>query len=82
MPPAIGPDLHSDIAEILLESGSLQINLWGINIHYDKAPAEQIEYDAAINIKPAQGNKSRNVEYESIRAEIALLFSELILQIP
>ncbi|HJS42158.1 MAG TPA: DUF5674 family protein [Gemmatimonadales bacterium] len=59
---AIGGELHSDEEAALIEDGSAQANLWGINLY----PAEQgdgwIEFDSMINVRPAQGNRSRNVD--------------------
>ena len=59
---AIGGELHSDEEAALIEDGSAQANLWGVNLY----PAEQgdawIEFDSMINVRPSQGNRSRNVE--------------------
>lgn len=59
---AIGGELHSDEEAALIEDGSAQTNLWGVNLY----PAEQgnawIEFDSMINVRPSQGNRSRNVE--------------------
>ena len=43
---AINAELHSDLEELLLESGSDQHDLYGINIIFD--PWE-VEYDSLIN---------------------------------
>jgi hypothetical protein len=32
---AVGGSLHSDEERVLLEGGSLQQNLWGVNIYFD-----------------------------------------------
>ena len=59
---AIGGELHSDEEAALMEDGSAQGDLWGINLY----PAEQgdawIEFDSMINVRPSQGNRSRSVE--------------------
>lgn len=43
---AINAELHSDLEEYLLENGSNQTDLYGINILYD---IWEIEYDSLIN---------------------------------
>lgn len=43
---AINADLHSDLEQLLLDDGSDQHNLYGINILYDYW---EIEYDSLIN---------------------------------
>lgn len=42
---AINAELHSDLEQILLENGSKQYSLYGINIYYDG----EIEFDSMIN---------------------------------
>lgn len=64
---AIDAELHADLEKLLLENGSDQFDLWGINLYPDD---KLIEFDSMINIRPAQGNRSRNVEDENIRAKI------------
>ena len=59
---AVGGSLHADEEKKLLDSGSLQQNLWGINIYFDVDEEDRIEFDSMINIRPTQGNKSRGVE--------------------
>ncbi len=43
---AVNAELHSDLEELLLEEGSDQKKLYGINILYDDW---EIEYDSMIN---------------------------------
>lgn len=43
---AVNAELHSDLEEFLLENGSRQESLYGINILYDEW---EIEYDSLIN---------------------------------
>lgn len=43
---AINADLHSDLEQLLLNNGSDQHDLYGINILYD---LWEIEYDSLIN---------------------------------
>ncbi len=64
---AIDAELHADLEKLLLENGSNQFDLWGINLYFD---GDLIEFDSMINIRPAQGNRSRNVENEATRTAI------------
>ena len=67
---AVGGELHADEEAFLLERGSQQSNLWGINIYVDKSRTEWVEFDSMINIRPSQGNRSRYVEAENLRDQI------------
>lgn len=67
----VDAELHADQEAYLLESGSLQANLWGINLYPKEYGSEYfIEYDTMINIRPSQKNMSRDVEDTSIKARI------------
>ncbi|MBI2463904.1 hypothetical protein HYV57_03025 [Candidatus Peregrinibacteria bacterium] len=74
----VGGDLHSDEEAALLESGSNQIDLWGINIYVDKSPDERVEFDSVINIRPAQNNRSRDVIDPLIRKKIVEIVNKFI----
>jgi hypothetical protein len=67
---ALDAELHSDLEALLLEDGSKQKNIWGINLYPDMHDEEFIEFDSLINIRPSQGNRSRGVEKEKIRNKI------------
>lgn len=75
---AIGGELHSDEEALLLESGSKQENLWGINFYPDETSEGWIEFDSMINIRPSQGNRSRGVEDAEIRKKIIALANKLV----
>ena len=75
---AIGGSLHADEEAMLLERGSKQENLWGINIYPEKKQEEWIEFDSMINIRPSQNNRSRSVEDENIRNRIIKIVNTLI----
>lgn len=64
---AIDGELHADEQAILLENGSKQENLWGINIYPDNSGEDFIEFDSVINIKPSQQNRSRGVDNPEIQ---------------
>lgn len=77
---AIGGELHADEEAALLDDGSRQPNLWGINLYPAAADEDWIEYDSMINVRPGQGNRSREVENpelrERIRGIVAMLVEE------
>ena len=75
---ALGGELHADEEATLLEHGSRQADLWGINIYPDLPVAERIEYDSMINVRPAQGNRSRLVDDAAIRERIGVVVAALL----
>ncbi len=76
---AVGGDLHADEEAALLQQGSRQENLWGINLYIDKPENEFIEFDSMINIRPSQNNRSRGVESLDIQRKIRDIVKKLIL---
>ena len=75
---AIGGGLHSDEELILLENGSRQEYLWGINIYYNLSHDDRVEFDSLINIRPAQNNRSRFIEDEALRNNIIEIVNKLV----
>ena len=68
---AVDSPMHYDCEQLLLEDGSKQSDIWGINLYLDNDDIDDlVEFDSMINIRPAQGNRSRNVEDPSIQARI------------
>ena len=76
----VDAELHADEEALLLEKGSKQENLWGINIYPDLSGEDLIEFDSMINLKPHQNNKTRSVEAPEIRAKITKIVADLIKQ--
>lgn len=74
----VDADLHSDEEALLLQNGSVQADLWGINLHPDLAPSDFIEFDSMINIRPSQGNRSRGVDDPDIQARIVEVVFSLV----
>ncbi len=74
----IGGELHSDEEAFLLDQGSCQKNLWGINLYPDKSGEDFIEFDSVINLRPSQGNRSRDVIDPQIRQKIKDIISQLV----
>ena len=76
---AIGGELHADEESLLLQNGSRQENLWGINIYPNNPEENRIEFDSMINVRPSQNNKSRGVESLDIQRKIRDIVNRLIL---
>jgi len=75
---AVDAELHSDLEALLLENGSKQKNLWGINLYPDMQGQEFIEFDSIINMRPSQGNRSRSVEDKELRKKIMEIVTKRI----
>jgi len=75
---AIGGELHADEEAFLLERGSKQENLWGLNIYTSLPLDKRVEFDSMINIRPRQNNRSRDVQDLSIREKIVVIVNKLI----
>ena len=67
---ALDAELHSDLEALLLENGSKQKDLWGINFYPDIEGEDFIEFDSMINMRPSQGNASMGVDNEETRKKI------------
>jgi hypothetical protein len=70
---AVDAGLHADLESLLLDNGSRQSDLWGINLYPGLSGEDMIEYDSMINVRPQHGNRSRGVDNPEIR--------ELVVQI-
>jgi hypothetical protein len=75
---ALGGQLHSDQESLLLDDGSRPVDLWGINLYPAETGENWIEFDSMINVRPAQGNRSRGVEDEAARAAIRAVIASLV----
>ena len=75
---AVDAELHSDLEKLLLENGSDQESLWGINLYPGADDDDFIEFDSLINISPRRHNYSRNVENETIRDAIRSTVNRLV----
>lgn len=74
----VGAELHADEEALLLEEGSRQRDLWGINLYPEKSGEEWIEFDSMINLRPSQGNRSREVEDPMVRQKIEEIVKSLV----
>jgi hypothetical protein len=71
-------ELQADIEKELLSQGSMQADLWGINLYPEMEGDDFIEFDSLINIRPYQGNRSRDVQDPAIRKQIVDMVNRLI----
>ncbi len=71
--------MHADGEAYLIEHGSRQNNLWGINLHpEDYGTDDFIEFDSMINIRPSQGNASKDVLDLDTRQQIIDLVQAVV----
>ncbi len=75
----VDAEMHYDEEQMLLEAGSRQTDLWGINLYPgDYRTDNFIEFDSMINIRPNHGNRSRDVEDEVVRQKIRAIVAEKV----
>jgi hypothetical protein len=75
---AVGGELHADAEACLIEDGSRQQDLWGANYYPGLGADACIEFTSLINIRPAQGNRSMEIEDLRIRERVREITSRLI----
>jgi hypothetical protein len=62
-----GGEMHYDCEQVLLADGSRQEDIWGANWY----PIEkQVEFEALINIRPRQGNRTTLIQNSTLRMQI------------
>jgi hypothetical protein len=77
---AIDAELHADEEALLIENGSDQRDLWGINLYPEIEGADFIEYDSMINLRPSIGNRSRGVDNPVVRDKIRQIVADLVIR--
>jgi len=76
---SVGGELHADEEAELLQDGSRQGALWGINLYpADHGTPDWLEYDSMINVRPSVGNRTRSVDDPSVRDLIAAIVSKVV----
>lgn len=70
-----GGKLHVDGEKILLQDGSRQTDLWGGGIDFETG---SIDFDSLINLRPGQGNTSREVLDQNIRKQMEMIIHNLL----
>ncbi|MBE2218636.1 MAG: hypothetical protein IAE90_10555 [Ignavibacteria bacterium] len=73
-----GGELHADEEAMLLLEGSVQKNLWGINLYPELPRDKWIEFDSMINLRPRQ-NRSRGVDDPETRKKIIEIVNKLVI---
>lgn len=76
---AIGGAMHADEEATLLQDGSRQADLWGINLYPSEHGTDAwIAFESMTNIRPAQGNRSRGVDDPTAQAAIRRMVDALV----
>jgi hypothetical protein len=76
---AVDAELHADLESALLDQGSDQEDLWGINLYLEKEKADWIDYIALINIRPSMENSSMEIQSAVIRDKIKVIVESIII---
>lgn len=77
---AVDAELHADQEAFLMERGSDQNDLWGINLYPELEGDAFVEFDSMINLRPSRGNRSRGVEDPQIRDRILNIVNTLVIR--
>jgi hypothetical protein len=75
---AVGGELHADAEGLLLDEGSRQEDLWGANYYPGRGAEECVEYTALINIRPAHGNRTMEIQDSRVRERVRDLVFRLL----
>lgn len=74
----IDAPMHADEEKELLDMGSHQDDLWGINLYPDLSNDDFIEFDSMINVRPRLNNFSRGIEDENLQKKIISIVFKLV----
>lgn len=77
---AVDAELHADEEALLIENGSDQNDLWGINLYPGLEGDDFLEYDSIVNLRPSKGNRSRGVEDPDVRERIRKIAAGLVIR--
>ena len=72
---AAGGKLHMEGEKSLLQDTSKQADLWGAGIDFETG---EVDFDSMINLRPGQGNPSREVLDKDVREQIELIIRGLL----
>ena len=70
-----GGEYHADCEEALLEDGSRQEDIWGVDWYPD---SKKVAFGALINIRPHQDNRGMEIENPQLRAKIETIIRRLL----
>ncbi len=73
---AAGGHKHVDAEQLLLADGSHQDNLWGGGFDLESG---EIDYNSMINVRPTQGNLSRDIMSSEIRKVFDKILKRLLI---
>lgn len=77
----VDAEMHVDLEQYLLQNGSKQSSLWGINLYPANFGSESfIEFDSMINIRPSINNLTRGVSDKSIADKIVKIVKDKIVE--
>ncbi|MCJ7712567.1 MAG: DUF5674 family protein [Chloroflexi bacterium] len=75
---AIGGGLHVDEQAALMNDGSRQRDVWGINLYPDQyGSPDWLEFDSTINLRPP-ANRSRSIQDPATQAQVVEVVSALV----
>jgi hypothetical protein len=75
---ALGGEMHADAEQLLLEDGSRQADLWGANYYPGRGREGCIEYTSLINIRPAAGTRSMEIQDPGLRERVRAVTLRLV----
>ncbi len=70
--------MHADEEKELLDMGSFQDNLWGINLYPELSDEDFIEFDSMINVRPRLNNFTRGIDDDDLRIKIISVINKLV----
>ena len=76
----VDAELHADEEALLIEHGSDQADLWGINLYPGLEGDDFVEFDSMMNLRPSIGNRSRGVEDPAICERIRRIVYNLVIR--
>lgn len=72
---SIGCEFHIDCNEELINDGSAQKNLWGVNLYRKDCI---LDFVSLTNIKPSEGNRSMEIQDIIIKQKVEKITRELL----
>jgi hypothetical protein len=70
--------MHADEEKELLDRGSNQDNLWGINLYPGLSADDFIEFDSMINVRPRLNNFTRGIDDKNLQKKIITVVEKLV----
>ncbi len=75
---AVDAEWHADLEVLLLEDGSAQEDVWGINLVDCERPDELVVFESLINIRPAQQHFAMEIVDPALRDSIRRIVDKLV----